>query len=540
MSKAVTDAAPHRAAYWFATPGDLDVYWRNVYAAWHAAVRAVPWASLSPYETPLFPVFSGHVSDREFSEKEFGSRSVEGVLFGFREEAVATRVAVALRRVQLPQTLAVTCPAPSPDDRRISFPLTELLCPNTVIRMNRDNADQRPGFDPTVGLHVAVPEDQDEEHALEMAAGQPEFLPAFLIRILERTRGPAPSPSTERAHVSGSPGTGRADGRGRPGYLAIMTPVARKLLEALVASGGDKGASHPVFFINELRRFPGDPDEVTEAWNELLAARYVAEPVKFRDGVNVIDPAGKYFYVTKAGLAWLADGDPHPVQDSPAVDRTRGASYVGGVQPLRKFQIFVSATFDDLQEERQEVFNAVMTARHIPVGMEVFTAAHDRGWGLIKHLIDTSDYYVVVVGGRYGSVDPETGMSWTEREYLYALHERKIKVLPFVRHSRHITSDKMDTGPDAPRLKAKLDAFVKLLQDRHLRRIWKEKADLGGAVAQALQNQIDDDRREGALPPGWIRGDALDPNVETELREEVADLRKFAAALGLGGKPRTQ
>lgn len=497
MSKAVADAAPHRVAYWFATQGDLEVYWKNVYAAWGAAQRAVPWRSLSPYETPLFPVFSGQVLDREFSEKEFGSRSVEGVVFGFREEVVASRVAVALRGVQLPQTLAVTCPAPSPSDSRLSFPLTEFLCPNTVVRMTRDNVDQRPGFDPVVGLHVAVPENEDEEHALEMAAGQPEFLPAFLIRMLERTRDPAPS------------APGRADERTSARYFEPMPPITQTLLEALIASGGDKGASHPVFFINELRRFPGDPDEVTEAWSELLAARYIAEPVKFRDGMNVIDPAGKYFYVTARGLRWRADGYPPPAQDSPAVDRASGAGYVAGVPPLRKYQVFVSATFDDLQEERQEVFNAVMTARHIPVGMEVFTAAHDRGWGLIKHLIDTSDYYVVVVAGRYGSVDPDTGISWTEREYLYARDERKIKVLPFVRHGSHITSDKMDSGPEAPSLKAKLDAFVKLLQGNHHRHLWKEKADLGGAVAQALRNQIEDDTRDGCLPPGWIRSPSV-------------------------------
>jgi hypothetical protein len=39
---------------------------------------------------------------------------------------------------------------------------------------------------------------------------------------------------------------------------------------------------------------------------------------------------------------------------------------------------------------------------------------------LIKKVIDDSDYYIVILGGRYGSVG-EDGVSYTEREYRYAL-----------------------------------------------------------------------------------------------------------------------
>lgn len=55
--------------------------------------------------------------------------------------------------------------------------------------------------------------------------------------------------------------------------------------------------------------------------------------------------------------------------------------------------------------------------------MELFPAADDDAWTLIKRVIDSSDYYLVVVGGKYGSVDPATELSFTEKEYDYAVEQ---------------------------------------------------------------------------------------------------------------------
>ena len=84
-----------------------------------------------------------------------------------------------------------------------------------------------------------------------------------------------------------------------------------------------------------------------------------------------------------------------------------------------KYQIFISSTYGDLRQEREAVTWAVLSARHIPAGMENFTATDDRGWETITSVIERSDYYVLIVAGRYGSVDTD-GVSWTEKEYDYA------------------------------------------------------------------------------------------------------------------------
>ena len=69
-----------------------------------------------------------------------------------------------------------------------------------------------------------------------------------------------------------------------------------------------------------------------------------------------------------------------------------------------RYQIFVSSTFQDLEEERKAILNAILKLNQFPAGMEIFPAANDTAWELIKKVIEDSDYYVLVIGGRYGSM----------------------------------------------------------------------------------------------------------------------------------------
>lgn len=91
----------------------------------------------------------------------------------------------------------------------------------------------------------------------------------------------------------------------------------------------------------------------------------------------------------------------------------------------RKLQIFVSSTFTDLIEERQAAVSAILKAGHIPAGMELFTAADRSQMDIIKNWIDESDVYMLILGGRYGSIEPTTGKSYTELEYDYAVEKGK-------------------------------------------------------------------------------------------------------------------
>jgi hypothetical protein len=90
----------------------------------------------------------------------------------------------------------------------------------------------------------------------------------------------------------------------------------------------------------------------------------------------------------------------------------------------KKYQVFVSSTYVDLLVERQEIMNALLELDCIPAGMELFPASNDDQWSLIKGVIDDCDYYIVVIGGRYGSLGAE-GISYTEMEYRYAIETGK-------------------------------------------------------------------------------------------------------------------
>ncbi|WP_426448413.1 DUF4062 domain-containing protein [Siccibacter colletis] len=91
----------------------------------------------------------------------------------------------------------------------------------------------------------------------------------------------------------------------------------------------------------------------------------------------------------------------------------------------RKLQVFVSSTFIDLIEERQAAVSAILKSGHIPAGMELFTAADRSQMDIIKNWIDESDVYMLILGGRYGSIEPTTGKSYTELEYDYAVEQGK-------------------------------------------------------------------------------------------------------------------
>lgn len=92
---------------------------------------------------------------------------------------------------------------------------------------------------------------------------------------------------------------------------------------------------------------------------------------------------------------------------------------------MKKYQIFVSSTYTDLITERQSAVEAILKAGHIPAGMELFTASNKSQWTIIQKWIDESDIYMLILGGRYGSIEPESGLSYTELEYNYALEKGK-------------------------------------------------------------------------------------------------------------------
>lgn len=180
---------------------------------------------------------------------------------------------------------------------------------------------------------------------------------------------------------------------------------------------------------------------------------------------------------------------------------------------FKRYQVFLSSTYHDLRDERDGVMRSLLELGHIPVGMEMFSAADEAHWKLISRTIEDSDYYVVLIARRYGSViDAEGGISYTEKEYDHAV-AMGVPTLAFVlAEDAPWAETKRDPGPARTQLEPRLKSFV----DKVSRRIvsyWKAKDDLERSVVIALQKQIAATER-----PGWIRSDkAASPQALAEL-----------------------
>ena len=181
------------------------------------------------------------------------------------------------------------------------------------------------------------------------------------------------------------------------------------------------------------------------------------------------------------------------------------------------YQIFISSTYTDLEKERFTVLNALLSINCLPAGMEYFPSASEEQFEFIKRIIDRSDYYVLIIGGRYGSVD-ETGVSYTEKEYDYAV-AKGVPVLTFVRKNIDDIPAKYVERDEVKR--AKLEQFKKKVMKGKLCSFWTQEYELSTKVISSLENAF------GTFPrPGMVRLDDMDE--ATQESHELSVLRDHA------------
>ncbi|NNC12850.1 DUF4062 domain-containing protein [Planctomonas sp. JC2975] len=188
----------------------------------------------------------------------------------------------------------------------------------------------------------------------------------------------------------------------------------------------------------------------------------------------------------------------------------------------RREQVFVSSTYLDLRDERQSVIQALLIAGCIPAGMELFPAGNDEKWRLIQRVIRECDYYVLVIGGKYGSVDPTTELSYTEMEFDYAESLGK-PIMAFLHgEPGKLTGEQIELDKER---RDKLDAFRAKVEAARVVKYWNTPAELPGHVALALM-----ETREHYPAEGWVRASqAMTPEQKTEiaeLRARVAELTR--------------
>jgi hypothetical protein len=185
----------------------------------------------------------------------------------------------------------------------------------------------------------------------------------------------------------------------------------------------------------------------------------------------------------------------------------------------KRYQVFISSTYADLKEERRAVIQTVIESNCIPAGMELFPAADEEQLAFIKRVIDDCDYYLLIIGGRYGSVD-ESGISYTEQEYDYAVSRGLWVIALLHENPEEIALGKSEKEPAA---RKKLEKFRDKVRQGRLVKFWKNASELPGLVSRNLSHAMN------AHPAvGWVRADRV---ANVEVLGEINEVRKRNAQL---------
>lgn len=181
----------------------------------------------------------------------------------------------------------------------------------------------------------------------------------------------------------------------------------------------------------------------------------------------------------------------------------------------RKLQVFLSSTYSDLVDERLAAMEAILAAGHIPAAMEQFSAGDEEALEKIKRWIDNSDCYILILGGRYGSIEPKSGKSYTQLEYEYALEQGK----PFISivMNDEVVDRKVNEGRKHTELTEQVEPqlhkdFKTLVMAKHCA-FWSEIKDIKSEIYRKLPDwHLRDELK------GWVRAEeAASPEAMNEL-----------------------
>lgn len=171
----------------------------------------------------------------------------------------------------------------------------------------------------------------------------------------------------------------------------------------------------------------------------------------------------------------------------------------------KKYQFFISSTYEDLKEERDKAIFTILSMEQFPVGMELFSAADEDQWDVISQTIDTSDYYVLIIGNRYGSIipagNPDAGISYTEKEFHYAI-SKDIPVLAFILDETVATSTLSGESAEAC---AKLHEVKNQVKTGRYVKFFNNADQFATFLSQSIHKALQRGNR-----PGWVRTTEFD------------------------------
>jgi hypothetical protein len=184
-----------------------------------------------------------------------------------------------------------------------------------------------------------------------------------------------------------------------------------------------------------------------------------------------------------------------------------------------------------MREERQAAVEAILEAGHIPAGMELFASGDESQWDTIRQWIDDSDVFMLILGGRYGSIEPSSEKSYIQLEYEYAIMKKKPHFAAVIK-KEFLDSKVKKVGADALETVhgQKLINFKNTVTNK-ICRFFGDVNELKLIVFQSLS-------KFASYPElsGWVRGsDVVDPKATLEevnrLQGENSELRQQLAVV---------
>jgi hypothetical protein len=184
----------------------------------------------------------------------------------------------------------------------------------------------------------------------------------------------------------------------------------------------------------------------------------------------------------------------------------------------KKLQVFISSTYTDMLAERQAAVEAILRAGHIPAGMELFAAGDESQLEIIHRWIEDSDVFMLILGGRYGSIEPKEGKSYIELEYDYASQLGKPMFAAVISESYLDTKVKDNGRSVVEKSNGNLLESFRRKVTAKICRFFSDVNELKLIVFESLSNF---ERNDGLA--GWIHGsDVVDPKA---ILEEVNRLQ---------------
>tara|TARA_B100000614_G_scaffold174260_1_gene155632 strand:- start:23381 stop:24400 length:1020 start_codon:yes stop_codon:yes gene_type:complete len=185
----------------------------------------------------------------------------------------------------------------------------------------------------------------------------------------------------------------------------------------------------------------------------------------------------------------------------------------------KRYQVYISTTYPDMQSARQALMLPLLDLGLMPMGMDMHSGESHNLMPVVQRMIDDSDYFVILLGGRYGTLSP-LGLSYTHREYIFAATKRK-PVVSFIH------DDPLNLPPDIrePTREGQVrrDDFARLLENKTLSFRWRDESDLRERVARVMPDVM---RQYPA--PGWVQAGAggIEDPAGRDLRRRVTELEK--------------